>query len=102
MAKMYVSNLAALGALRLDRCGDGAVRRTPRDDQQITVWVACRLGVGNVLRYGRNLGSADAHHVFVVEGLVVYISGDVLLLESANAMLQPRRAGNSPGPRKRL
>src|SRR2546423_10982741 len=102
MAKMYVTNLATLRALGLDRCGDRAVRGTPRDDQQITVRVARRLGVGNVLRYGRNFGGADAHHVFVVEWFVVDISGDVLLLEAANAVFQPRRAGNSPRPRKRL
>ena len=102
MAQMHVPDLAALCALRVQRRGNGTVRRAPGDNQQIAFRIAGGNDVGNVLHDGRNFCGADAHHVLVIQRLVVDVAGDVLLFEAADAMLEARCAGNGPGPRKSL
>src|SRR5579864_17488 len=102
MAQMNVADLAALGALRVHSGGDGSMRRAPRDNQQIAVRIAGRLDFRNVLRDGRDLRGADAHHFFVVQRLIVDVAGDILLFEAADAVLEPRRARHGPGTRQRL
>ena len=51
---------------------------------------------------GCHLSRTDAHHVFVVEGLVVHVAGTVLFLQAANAVLESGGAGERPGTGERL
>ena len=41
-------------------------------------------------------GGADAHHVLVIQRLVVHVAGDVLLLQAADAVFESRCARERP------
>src|SRR5580704_9253598 len=99
---MHVSDAAAGLALRFQSCCDRAVSRSPTNDQEIAIRIASRHDIRNVLADGLDLCGTHANHFFVIQRLVVYVAGDVLLLESANAMFQTGRSRNGPGTRERL
>ena len=97
MAQMHVADSAALGSLRIQRGGDRTVRRAPGHDQQIASGSPIGHDVGNVLRDRRHFRRAQAHHLLVVQRLVVDVAGDVLLFESADAVLKPGVPGIAHG-----
>ena len=96
IAQMNVSDAAARGALRFQGGRDRAVSRTPADDQQIAIRIARRHDIGNVLADGLDLCGSHANHFLVVQRLVIYVAGDILLFESADAMLRARAYPESP------
>src|ERR1700741_276518 len=102
IAEMEMANFAAFFALSLDRLGNRAKRGTPGNDQKVTVRIAIWHHVRDVLCDGIDLCGTDAHHVFVVQRLVIDIAGDVLLFQAADAVFESRRARNGPGPRQSL
>src|SRR5260370_32284066 len=102
IAQVNVPDFAATLAMSLHRGCDSAVRRAPSNDQKITFSIPDGNHIGDVLYDGRNFCRADAHHVLVVERLVVDVAGNILLLEAADAVLEARRAGNGPRAPKRL
>src|SRR5438067_13917500 len=99
---MQVADLASSGASRFDGRGDGAGRRAPGNDEQVAGRIAFGQNIRDVLADSRDFCGANAHHVFVVQGLVVHVASAVLLFEAANAVLEPGGAGPRPGPRQGL
>src|SRR2546428_10278656 len=102
MAEMHVCH-AMTGALELS---DGLPDRTegapPADEQQVTFGRPEHLGRRNLTNDARDLARSDAHHLFVVRGRVTDVAGQILLLETADAVLEARRPGDDPGTRQRL
>src|SRR2546429_9265201 len=98
---MQMADLTALGTLRLQRRGNRSTGRAPGDDEQIAFQIAGGKHIGNFLRDGRDLGSPDAHHIFVVQRLIVDVAGGVLLLEAADAMFEAGSSRNGPRTRQR-
>ena len=74
----------------------------PGNDEEITFGVAGGNNVGNILRDAGNFCGTNAHHVFVIQRLVVDVAGDVLFFESADAVLESAGAGDSPRAREGL
>jgi len=68
MAQVNVADLTALAALHIQRGGDGAVCRAPRDDEEIAFGVASGYHIRDVLHDGRDFRGADAHHVSWLSG----------------------------------
>src|SRR5437764_9102290 len=99
---MEVADLASSGAGGLDGRSDRASGRAPGYDKQVACGIAFGQNIGNVLNNGCHLSRTDAHHVFVVEGLVVHVAGTVLFLQAANAVLESGGAGERPGTGERL
>ncbi len=99
---MQVADLAALGTLRLQCRSNRSTRRAPGDDQQIAFQIPGRKHIGNFLRDGCDLRRPDAHHIFVVQRLIVDVAGGLLLLQAADAMFEPGSSRNRPRPRQSL
>src|SRR5882762_2094603 len=89
---MQVADLTALGTLCLQRRGNRSTGRAPGDDEQIAFQIAVGKHIGNLLRDRCDLRGPDAHHIFVVQRLIVDVASGVLLLEAADAMFE---AGSS-------
>ncbi len=99
---MEVADLAPLGTLRFQCCGNRSGRRAPRNDEQITFQIARGKHIGNLLRDRGNFRRPDAYHILVVQRLIVDVAGGVLLLEAADAMFEPGSSWNRPRPRQCL
>ena len=79
-----------------------AVRPAPAQHQRLRAVRVVDLELGDVLRDPGDLLRAQAHHQVVVLGVVADVAGDVLLLQTADAVLEARCARNRPWPRERL
>src|SRR5438477_7666268 len=77
--------------------GDGAVRRTPRHDQQVAFGIAYGNDIRNILDDGFDFRGADANHVFVVQWFIVDVAGHVLLFQAADAVFEAGSSGYRPG-----
>ena len=85
-----------------DPGGDGTPGRSPPDDEQLGAVLLVELHAGDVGRDAVDLLLAEPHHVLVVVGLVADVAVAVVLLDAADAVLQPGGAGQRPRPGERL
>src|SRR5439155_22636966 len=77
--------------------------RAPADDRELPVIVTQRDALwGNVARDPCDLVRARLGHARVVVGIVGDVTGVIISLEAADAMLELRGAGLHPRPRQRL
>src|SRR4029077_13109054 len=97
VAKVQMTDLAALGALRFHGLRDGAVGGTPGNDEEVAFGIAGRQHVGNVLNDGIDFRGTNANHVLVVQRLVVDVAAYVLFFQAANTVLEAFGARNGPG-----
>ncbi len=102
VAQLRVRDAPAFGLQPLDGAPDGAVGRPPAEDQQLARGRTEGLEGRNVAGNAGDLLLAQQLHAVVVVRVVADVAGHVGLLESADAMLEPRRAGYCPRPGKRL
>ena len=85
-----------------DGRGDGSVCASPTDDEQLARFLPHDFRRGNVFGDARDFCRADPDHVLVVGRLVAEGARSVLLLDSADPVLQSRCSGFRPGPREGL
>ena len=76
------------------------VRAAPREHEQVGAFLVVDLEVGHV--DAGDLLRAQLRHQVVVLGVVRDVARLVRLLEAADPMLEPGRAGNRPRPRERV
>src|ERR1700682_2816437 len=96
MAQVHVADPISLGARRLEPRGNSAVGRAPGDDQQVAVGIAGRNYFRNILSDTLDFGCANSNHLFMVHRFVVDVTGDVLLLDPADAVFETGRTWNRP------
>src|SRR5580704_12726923 len=96
MPQMDMSDAMPLSAHRLHARRNRAVCRAPGYDQKVAVGIARGNQIRNILGYSLDLSCPEANHLFVVQRFVINVSGDVLLLDAADAVLQAGRSGNGP------
>ena len=98
VAEVAVRDRLALGLGHVDRGGAGAVGAAPAEDEQVAGLGPVDRLLGDVVGHQGDLPLAGVDHVLVVVGVVRHIAGAVLLLQTSDAVLQPDRAGDGPGP----
>ena len=80
---------------------DRAVRRAPAEDERVGAVGIVDLELGDVGRDPGDLRRTQPHHPVVVLGVVRDVARLVLLLETADPVLEPGRPGNGPRTRER-
>src|SRR3954452_13724959 len=94
---MDVGDVLALGECTPDRLVDRAEGRAPADHRKLGAFAAeAYFLVGDRFGDPGNLGGASVGHLLVGGGRIVDIAGAGLLLDAADAMLEPGRAGLDP------
>jgi hypothetical protein len=91
-----------VGARRLDRRRDRAVRAAPADHEQVAAVVAGHLDRRQLVRDPSHLLLAQLDHARVVDRIVGDVAGVLLLGETADPVLETRRARDRPRARERL
>ena len=100
--EVRLRDLVAVAAHALDRRADRAVGRAPAEHERVGAVGVVDRELGDVVRDPGHLRRAQARHQVVVLGVVGDRAGHVGLLEPADPVLEPGRAGNRPRPRERL
>src|SRR5882762_3281523 len=102
MAEVHLRDGMSRGLELADRLGDRAVGAAPADEEQLALRGAEDLERRDLAHHPGDLAGAHADHLLVVPRCVADVAREVLLLEAADPVLEPRRAGDDPGTRKRL
>src|SRR5258706_8548228 len=81
---------------------DGAVCPAPADDEKVSFFIPFDRGRRYIVCDTIDLCLTHLHHELVVLGIVAYIPGNVLLLESSDAVFKAGRSRDRPGACERL
>src|SRR5207237_5241689 len=93
----------ALGDRAAHRLMDWAEGRAPADHRQLRAFAAdTGLLVGDRIGDAEHLGVAGVGHLLVRGGRVIDVAGAGLLLDPADAVLEARRSGLDPRPRRAI
>ena len=97
VADVDVAHVDALGASATDRLMDRAIGAAPTDHRQLAASLTqCDLLIGDRIGHAIDLGLAGIGHGLVAAGRIVDIAGAGVLLDSADAVHQARRARRNP------
>ena len=96
---MQVADLVALVALRFNGLCDGAERRAPGYHQQVAFLDRQRERVGTSCTMAW-IFAARIRPSSRGSWLVIDVAGDVLFLQTADAMFEAGSSGNGPGTRQ--
>src|SRR6476469_6089134 len=79
----------------LDSRTDRSKGRSPTQNQNLTCLFTHYFNEWDVVRGSINFFLPQLHHQVVILRIIVNVAGDVLFLDTADAMFEARRAGQS-------